>query len=91
MYVAVALDHAESQVLQGENGGRHLKHVAVVQSLNRVGKLEAGKNLSRDFRVRLNAGTDPANLRVVAFVQESGPGRVLGVAMQKCSPVKSGL
>jgi hypothetical protein len=85
IYVVVALDRAESQVLQGENSGRHLKHVAVVQSLTKIGKLETGKSFSRDFRAKLNPGTDPANIRIVAFVQEPGPGKVLGAAMQKTS------
>ena len=85
IYVVVALDHAESQVLQGENGGRHLNHVAVVQSITKIGRLETGKSFGRDFRAKLSPGTDPANIRVVAFIQEPGPGKVLGAAMQKTS------
>jgi hypothetical protein len=68
IYVAVALDHAESQVLRGENSSRHLTHVAVVQSLTRIGRVESGKVFSQDTQVRLKPGTDPANLRVIAFV-----------------------
>ena len=83
VYLAVALDHAESQVLHGENGGKHLTHVAVVESLKKIGRLEPGKGFSQDFKVKLKSGTDPSNLRVIAFVQESGPGRVLGAALQK--------
>jgi hypothetical protein len=85
IYVVVALDHAESQVLQGENSGRHLKHVAVVQSLTKIGRLETGKSFGRDFRAKISPATDPANIRVVAIVQEAGPGKVLGSAMQKTS------
>jgi hypothetical protein len=85
IYVVIALDHAESQVLQGENGGRHLKHVAVVQSITKIGRLETGRSFSRDFRAKLSPGTNPANIRVVAFVQDPGPGKVLGSAMQKTS------
>jgi len=84
IYVVVALDHADSQVLKGENSGRHLKHVAVVQSITKLGKLETGKPFARDFHTKLSPGTDPANIRVVAIVQEPGPGKVLGAAMQKC-------
>ena len=49
----------------------------------KVGKLEKGKSFDGPFRIKLWAGADPANLRVVAFVQESGQGKVLGAAMTK--------
>jgi hypothetical protein len=83
IYVATALDHANSQVLHGENGGRHLTHVAVVQNITRIGRLEKEKGYDGNFQVELKPGTDPANLRIIVFVQEAGVGRVLGVAMEK--------
>ena len=83
VYVAVALDHAESQVSRGENNGRHLSHVAVMTELTKVGKLEPGKSLGQDFRIKLKLpGPRPMNLRIVAFAQESGPGKVIGVVLK---------
>jgi len=82
IYEAVALDHAESQVLHGENGGKHLMHVAVVQQFSKIGKIEKGKTFSRAIELKLKPGTDPKNARLVVFVQESGPGKVLGAALQ---------
>jgi hypothetical protein len=83
VFVAIALDHAESQVLRGENNGRHLSHVAVVTEFTKVGKLEPGKSFGQDFRVKLRLpGASPTNLRVVAFAQESGPGKVLGAVLK---------
>jgi hypothetical protein len=83
VYVAVALDHVESQVLHGENGGRHLTHVAVVLQLTKIGKLPKGKSFDQTVRLKLKPGTDPKNVRIVAFVQEPGPGRLLGAALRK--------
>ncbi len=83
VYVAIALDHVESQVLRGENGGHHLVHVAVVQELTKVGKLQKGKTFTQDVQLKLKPGTDPKNVRLVALVQESGPGKVLGAALRK--------
>jgi hypothetical protein len=83
VYVVVALDHTDSSVLRGENSGRKLSNVAVVEQMVKIGKLEKGKNFARDFQIKLKPGTDPSNLRVVAFVQEPNLGRVLGVAMKK--------
>jgi hypothetical protein len=83
VYIVAALNHAESQVLRGENSGRRLTHVGVVQNLTRVGSIEAGKNFSQDVRVKLDSRTDPANLRVIAFIQQPGQKQILGVAQQR--------
>ena len=83
VYLAIALDHVNSQVLHGENGGRHLIHVAVVQQITRIGKLQNGKGFAEDVQVKLKPGTDPSNIRVVAFVQAPGPGKVFGAALWK--------
>lgn len=83
IYAVVALDHAESQVLKGENGGRHLTHVAVAQTLVKVGKLEKGKPFSQDIQVKLKPGTDLKNLRLIVFVQEPDLGSVLGAARKE--------
>jgi hypothetical protein len=80
---AIALDHAESQVLHGENGGKHLTHAAVVQELTKIGKLEKGKTFVQDYQVKLKPGADPKNLRLIVFVQVPGPGEVLGAARQE--------
>ncbi len=81
----VALNHAESQVAAGENSGRRLTHVAVVRSLRKVGSIDAGQAFAQDIAVKLGMGTDPAQLRVIAFVQEPGPGRIVGAALEKLS------
>ncbi|HET9309529.1 MAG TPA: DUF1223 domain-containing protein [Candidatus Sulfotelmatobacter sp.] len=85
VFIAVALNQVESQVLKGENGGKHLVHVAVVQQLTKVGKLPKGKTFAQDVQLKLKPGTDLKNVRVVAFVQESGPGKLLGAALRKSS------
>jgi len=83
IFVVMALDHAESQVLRGENTGKHLTHVAVAQEFIKVGKLEKQKTSSQDFQVKLKPGIDPGNIRIIAFVQDSGLGKVLGASLQK--------
>lgn len=83
IYEAVALNHAESQVLHGENSGKHLEHTAVLQSLTKIGKVEKGKNFSREVEIKLKPGTDPEDIRLVVFAQQPGPGKVLGAAMQQ--------
>jgi hypothetical protein len=83
VYAVIALNHAESQVLRGENGGRRLTHAAVALDVVHVGRLEKGKSFSQSFQARLKPGLDPKNLRLVVFVQESGPGSVVGAAMRE--------
>lgn len=83
IFFAVALDHAESQVLKGENSGKRLAYVAVVEEIKKVGKVNKGKNFSDDVELKLKSVPDPKNLRLIAFAQEPGPGEVLGAAMAK--------
>jgi hypothetical protein len=73
----------ESQVLHGENGGHRLTHVAVVQQLTKIGKLQKGKNFEQNVQLKLKPGTDPKNVRIVALVEETGSGKVLGAALGK--------
>ena len=76
--VAVASNETSTQVLGGENGGRKLRHVAVVRTLSSVGQIHDGQSFSKE----IDLGRNPGNLRLVAWVQQHGQGRVLGVAMR---------
>ena len=81
LYVAIADNADETKVQGGENSGRRLQHVAVLRILEKVTKLgrEGGE---KQFTVRLPKDVSRTNLRVIAFVQESGNGRVLGSAVK---------
>ncbi len=80
VFVALVLDHAESQVLRGENGGHRLQHVAVVRSLTKVGKAAKGETFSKDLS--LTAAPSEVPYRVVAFVQEPNQGKILGATVE---------
>ena len=77
--VALALDHAESKVLRGENGGRALQHVAVVKRLNAVGKVKKGESFSKDISLPIEQAGE--SYRLVAFAQEPDEGKILGATM----------
>jgi hypothetical protein len=83
VYVALALNQVDSHVLHGENGGRRLVHTAVVVQFEKIGKLEKGQPFDKDVQLKLKPGIDPLNLRVIAFVQAPGPGKLLGAALWK--------
>jgi hypothetical protein len=85
VFVVIALNSAESQVAAGENKGRKLTHVAVVRSLTKVGSFDTTKSFDGDVHLGLNPLDDHANLRVIAFVQASDLGKVLGATMQLLS------
>ena len=80
VFVALAADRAETQVLGGENGGRHLQHVAVAKSLAKVGKAEKGEAFSKDISVSAKSLAQP--IRVIVFLQEPNQGRILGGTIQ---------
>ena len=83
VFVALALDHAESQVLRGENSGHRLEHVAVARNLVKAGKAEKGATFAKDVEVKVK----PAGpYRLIAFIQESNQGKILGAAEKTVSP-----
>jgi hypothetical protein len=82
--LVLADDSDQSNVRRGENAGRILTHVAVVRSLTQVGTIDPGGAFSRDVKV----STENANqrrLRVVAIVQETEVGRILGLGSSQLS------
>jgi hypothetical protein len=85
IYLAIALNHAETRVAGGENSGRTLTHRGVVRSLLKIGDLRPGQSFAKDVEIKLQPGADPRNLRLIAFVQEPGAGKVLGATMQAAS------
>jgi len=93
--VAVALNSAESQVLRGENKGRDLKHVAVALTVTKVGSVEDANGFGgerggfrRDVVVKLPSAVEATNLRVIAFVQKSDAGPVLGASLLPVAGLK---
>ncbi len=79
VFIAVALDHAHSQVLRGENEGRQLEHIAVVKQITPVGRVKKGEPFSKDIAVPLDRPGQAC--RVIAFLQEGDQGKVLGAAI----------
>jgi len=74
IYVARAIESAGSDVTRGENRGHKLHHVAIVTELRQVGKVDQREG----FRSEIPAPA--AGSRLIAFIQEPGPGRILGAA-----------
>ena len=65
----------------GENKGRDIQHVAVVESITKVGTVERGKKFDGEVAVKVKGTEELANLRVIAFVQEGDAGEVVGAAL----------
>jgi hypothetical protein len=82
VYLAIALDRIETKVLRGENRGKTLNHVAVVESLSKVGSLKSGRPFTQTFRVPLERESASNDARLIAFVQEISSGKVTGATLQ---------
>jgi hypothetical protein len=80
VYVAVTESGLSNQVSKGENRGRRLQHASVVRVLRKAGVMgnSPAAKFERTVELALDTDWNRENLRVVAFVQESGAGRVLG-------------
>src|SRR5271155_3190422 len=81
LYVALADNRQESHVARGENGGHTLSHVAVTRVLKQVGPIDLGASV-KEIALPIQQGSGNG-LRLVAFIQDSRSGRVLGVAEQQ--------
>jgi hypothetical protein len=55
-----------------------LEHVAIVERLSSIGKMEKGESLSKDVAMKMDH--PEKEYRVIAFVQQADQGRVLGAA-----------
>lgn len=80
LYYVLAADHAESQVLRGENAGRRLTHVAVAYALRKFGVLSSQTAFQTQFQIPLRPGAAPGSTRLIVFAQESGQRHILGSA-----------
>jgi hypothetical protein len=83
LYIALADNRAESHVARGENAGRSLAHVGVTRVLKRVGTIHLGAATGRDVTLAIQPGAGVNGSRLVAFIQDTKTGRVLGVTAQK--------
>ena len=75
--LAIADDHAASEVNAGENRGHNLQHVAVLRSLRKVGTVKKGAA----FHQSVPLSTDAAGKRLIVFLQESDLGKVSGAGL----------
>ena len=78
LYAALADEQDETSVARGENSGKHLQHVAVVRTFEKIGSLKDG--FSKPIHVKLRGEAPQKKMRLVIFAQEGDEGRVLGVA-----------
>lgn len=78
-------EQAESNVLQGENQGRHLSHTSIVLAMEALGAVPTGQAWERTMKLpKTTEGT-----RVVALLQEPSLGQVVGagdLVMGKTAP-----
>jgi len=77
VYLALAHETMKSQVLRGENSGRGLSHVAVVYSLQKIGKADRN-GFDKDVTMDVKPGS-----RIVAFVEKAGVGRVTALGQAR--------
>ena len=82
MFLAITDSMAETDVRDGENAGRHLRHTGVVRSLSGAGHLDTKKaqSFSADAKINLNPQWHASNPVLVLFVQDRATRRIVGAA-----------
>ena len=78
VFVGLADNDDQSDVLAGENRGLKLHHVAVIRKLRKIGKINKSGGFHGEISVAGFAGG-----RLIAFIQEPGGGQILGAAMYR--------
>lgn len=86
--VAITEGGLLSKVSRGENSGRELAHSAVTRKLIKIGAID-GKSFSGERKIQMESSWRRQNMKAVAFVQERGSRRVVGVAAIKLAPAQS--
>jgi hypothetical protein len=78
LYAALVDPSDTTDIKGGENRGIKLHHVAVVRSLQRIGKLESLAQGPIKTTLTAPQGAVLQNMRVIVFAQRSGTGPVVG-------------
>lgn len=78
--VAVTEDGLASRVEAGENAGRQLAHAAVARTLDVAGHCRGGDSMEVTTSLTRPPDSFEPALRIVAFLQDTGTGAVLGVS-----------
>jgi hypothetical protein len=92
--LAITESNLETSVGAGENGGRKLKHAAVVRSLSRLAEIDPKKagDYVAEARLNLRPEWNRANVKLVLLVQDRENRHILGAAALKiaeqASPVR---
>jgi hypothetical protein len=82
LYAALVDPLAVTNVHSGENGGRQLRHVGVVRSLQRIGSLQDLDSGAVKFSLAVPEEAAPEKERVVVFAQRAGQGPILGAVLE---------
>jgi len=86
LYAALVEPSASTEVKSGENGGKHLEHVSVVRSFQRIGKIQDLSKGPVFFRLTAPTDESASQMRLVVFAQLPDQGPVRGVAETGTSP-----
>lgn len=81
--LAITEDGLVSDVQRGENKDKQLTHIAVVRSLDRIGRFDGKTPFTATRPISLDRDWHRDAIKAVVFVQESGTLRVLGVASRR--------
>lgn len=84
LFIAVTEDGLSSDVLDGENKGRHLKHEAVVRYMQRINKVVTAANQNSQYAVEIPLQPEwkRDKMKVVAFIQNITNAAIMGACSQ---------